>query len=276
MRRLVFVLSCAALAFHCLPAPAQEQAVSQALHLTTDMDCNWKLDRQPMGLLKAGDPKVVPVSLGEHLVQAATTDGLVKIRVKVEVDQGQNTIALQLKSLHAEKLKRQQAEAARKKAEAEAALHPTWTDPDTGLMWTKKDNGSDLNWNQASDYCSKLQLAGYKDWRLPTIDELKGIYKPSVSLQAVYDPGLYNVYVKGNLQLTGWQWSSSCSSQGNASGEQWQEARTFDFVVENTQALFPLRFSYNMRALCVRLSGENTPEQTAPSLPKGGDENSPG
>jgi serine/threonine-protein kinase len=27
-----------------------------------------------------------------------------------------------------------------------------WTDPATGLMWTKKDNGKDMNWQQATDY----------------------------------------------------------------------------------------------------------------------------
>lgn len=28
-------------------------------------------------------------------------------------------------------------------------------------MWTKKDNGSDVNWNQANAYCSNLLLADY-------------------------------------------------------------------------------------------------------------------
>ena len=73
----------------CLSALAGAQAGGSLL-VKTDMDCNWKLDGQPMGLLKTGAPKSVPVSPGEHLVQAATADGLVKIRTKVEVDQGQN------------------------------------------------------------------------------------------------------------------------------------------------------------------------------------------
>jgi hypothetical protein len=260
----------------CLSAFAGAQAGGTLL-VKTDMDCNWKLDGQPMGLLKADDSKVVPVSPGEHLIRAATADGLVKIRTKVEVDQGQKTVALQLKSQHDQKLKTQQAETARKQAEAEAALHPTWTDPDTGLMWTKKDNGSDVNWNQASDYCSNLQLAGYKDWRLPTIEELQGIYDPSVSIQGwLISYVVHTEHIKGNLQLTGWQWSSSQSSHENALGGQWQEAWTFDFDTNVEQrGSFPLGFSLT-RALCVRRSGENVPEQTAPVLPKGGNENSPG
>jgi hypothetical protein len=84
-------------------------------------------------------------------------------------------------------------------------------------MWSKKDNGSKVNWNQASDYCSKLQLAGYNDWRLPTIEELQGIYDPSVGVRRVFEMGPFIVHVKGNLDLTGWQWSST---QGDYPGKQ--------------------------------------------------------
>src|ERR1035441_1377204 len=111
------------------------------LLVTTDLDCNWKLDGQPMDPLKADNSKVVPVSPGEHRIRAATTDGVTKIRIEAEVDQGQKMVEIKLKSEHDQQLKRQQEEAIRKQAEDEAALHPTWTDPDTGLMWAKRDNG---------------------------------------------------------------------------------------------------------------------------------------
>ena len=145
------------------------------------------------------------------------------------------------------------AETARKQAEVDAdiALHPTWTDPATGLMWTKKDNGSGVNWNQATDYCSNLQLAGYSDWRLPTIEELQGIYDPSVSLPAMWDAGVWHVHVKGNLKLSGWQWSSS---QGDHPGFAAVYAFTHE---EDSGSGFPRDgFNYNTRALCVRRSGE--------------------
>jgi hypothetical protein len=48
----------------------------------------------------------------------------------------------------------------------------TWKDPGTGLEWTRKEENLGLNWNAAADYCEKLRLGGYSDWRLPTIDEL--------------------------------------------------------------------------------------------------------
>jgi hypothetical protein len=248
----------------CLSALAGAQAGAKLL-VTTDMDCNWKLDGQPMDPLMAHESKVVPVSPGEHLIQAATTDGVATMRTtinttiptKFDVDYGTGKfwVAIQLKMQHDRQLEMQQAETAREPAEADAALNPTWTDPATGLMWTGKDNGSDVDWNQASAYCSNLRLAGNNDWRLPTIEELEGIYDPSVSIKTVSDYGVINLHVKGNLKLTGWQWSSS---QGDAPGKPWQVAWHFIFhhSTGERQNGFSLQFSYSMRALCVRRSGE--------------------
>jgi hypothetical protein len=220
-----------------------------------DADCNWKLDGQAMEPLKAKEPRGFAVSPGQHRIRAATPDGVTRIRIDVEVDQGQRFVEILLKDEHDKELMRRQVETIRKQAEAEAALHPTWTDPTTGLMWAKTDNGSDVSWEQASDYCTKLELAGYNDWRLPTIEELEGIYDPSVSVQTVFDYGVTNVHVKGNLKLTGWYWSSS---QGNAPGKPWQVAWNFIFHHSTGERGngFPLGFSYSMRALCVRRSGE--------------------
>jgi tetratricopeptide (TPR) repeat protein len=65
-----------------------------------------------------------------------------------------------------------------------------WPDPSTGLMWAGQVHGSPdpdpkltspynvlgkngLSWQQANDYCASLQLGGFADWRLPTLDEVK-------------------------------------------------------------------------------------------------------
>jgi hypothetical protein len=50
----------------------------------------------------------------------------------------------------------------------------TISDLNTGLMW-KKDEGPNLNWEEAMKYCQDLSLAGYTDWRLPSIRELPTI-----------------------------------------------------------------------------------------------------
>ena len=52
----------------------------------------------------------------------------------------------------------------------------TVTDTRTKLMWAAKDNDSDINWTDAKAYCRNYRGGGYKDWRMPTQDELAGLY----------------------------------------------------------------------------------------------------
>lgn len=233
----------------CLPALAAAQAVTTLL-VKTDMSCNWKLDGQPMDPLKADASAVVVVSPGEHLIEASTTDGTATDRTKVVVDHSEKTVEIQLQSKYNQQLRMKHADTVSERTGA--ALSPTWTDFSTALMWARKDNGSDVNWPQATAYCSKLTLGGYTDWRLPTADELQGIYDPSVSVQTNYDAGLYHVHVKGHLQLTGWAWSST---KVDVPGSPRQEVSTFAFNEQQPRNSQPFeQFSYSMRALCVRRS----------------------
>ena len=60
-----------------------------------------------------------------------------------------------------------------------------WIDQSTGLMWSRINigqnwrNGSchgnaiNTSWDDAKKLCQQFDLAGFKDWRLPTKDELK-------------------------------------------------------------------------------------------------------
>jgi len=48
------------------------------------------------------------------------------------------------------------------------------------LMWADKDNGSDINWEDAKSYCENYRGGGYTDWRMPTQDELEGLYDRSI------------------------------------------------------------------------------------------------
>jgi hypothetical protein len=116
----------------------------------------------------------------------------------------------------------------------------TWTDPATGLTWALHDNGKAVNWSQANNYCRNLNLAGYTNWRLPTIDELA----------AMHDPNRANrMHIKGGIQVTGWEWSSNTQ---NAFGE--ISARTFDFSYGRRDS-YPAQRDIPLRALCVRRSG---------------------
>jgi len=90
----------------------------------------------------------------------------------------------------------------RNRVELEAV--DTWTDPLTGLMWAKKSSDQEVNWRQAIKYCKALQLGGYNDWYLPTIDELKPLF-------SVFEN---NWAVRGSQHLSGWNWSSSSAENG--------------------------------------------------------------
>jgi hypothetical protein len=118
------------------------------------------------------------------------------------------------------------------------AQSATWTDPATNLMWAGQDNGSNVNWNQAKDYCANLRLAGYSNWRLGTIDELAGIYDET------QDVGGWQ-HIKGGIKLSSvMSWSGSA---GNAPGEAWG----FNFL-GGRRSTGHLGSSGFLRALCVR------------------------
>ncbi len=67
----------------------------------------------------------------------------------------------------------------------------TVTDLNTGLIWQQGDaqNSSYRSWQEAVDYCDSLTLAGYSDWRLPTVTELT-----SLTNIGRYDPAIDTAY----------------------------------------------------------------------------------
>ena len=109
-----------------------------------------------------------------------------------------------------------------------------WTDPVTGLMWAGKDNGKAVNWQRAKKYCRDLRLARYSDWRLPTTDELQEIYDKSAEAPGTnpsshwHEAEAMNYHVKGNLFLTGDEWSSTQrkDDRGHPTARVWY----FDFL----------------------------------------------
>jgi hypothetical protein len=83
-----------------------------------------------------------------------------------------------------------------------------WKDDATGLTWTVEDNGSDLNWNQANEYCEGLNLGGHTDWRLATIEELEAVYDRNLKKQ-------YKAKEPINLQSAN-IWSGSKNKLGDS------------------------------------------------------------
>jgi hypothetical protein len=135
----------------------------------------------------------------------------------------------------------------------ETHAHGFWIDPFTGLMWAGRDNGRDVSWKNAMKYCRDLRWAGYSDWRLANMAELQGIYDSSTAAPGLAGPHRklrdFTFHVKGNLFLTGDQWSSNyrMDDRGRPSGY----AYYFDFnsgKPDDDEG----GYSYGKRALCVR------------------------
>jgi len=63
------------------------------------------------------------------------------------------------------------------------------TDSITKLEWQDDAITDKMEWQEAIDYCESLELAGYTDWRLPNINELKTIIDRSR-----YDPAIVSIF----------------------------------------------------------------------------------
>ncbi len=87
-------------------------------------------------------------------------------------------------------------------AYSDGTVSDTWTK----LMWAAKDNGSDINWANAKSYCKNYRGGGYKDWRLPTQDELAGLYDRT---KEYFSPCGPDVHLTELIRVTcAWAWAS--------------------------------------------------------------------
>jgi hypothetical protein len=121
-------------------------------------------------------------------------------------------------------------------------------DTKTSLQWSQKDNGADVDFKGAKAFCDELTLAGHDDWRLPTIEELEGIYDENVASPPtyLYRGKPYPLRMDSSFALTApGIWSSSMRYENR--GVAW----SFFFSSGRQLATAPTATNYQ-RALCVR------------------------
>ncbi len=90
--------------------------------------------------------------------------------------------------------------------------------PDTGkpLYTTPADAGKLMGWKQACDFATALDASGYRDWRLPTQNELDVLWKGRNFI--------------GGFSLTGWYWSSSSSNFGPLWVQRFSDGYQFSYA----------------------------------------------
>ena len=195
-------------------------------------------------------------------------------RQKAVLDQERQELARDKQDLERQKMldaEREQLAAERRKVEAErqqlalaqrpsvstagetgrdgrfiAYSNGTVLDTKTNLMWAAKDNGSNINWANARSYCDNYRGGGYTDWRMPTQDELAGLYDAGKSQRAECGSYPPNHVATDLINLTCW-WAWASETRGS-------DAATFSFIngQDGNRGWHYQSFDFLYRALPVR------------------------
>lgn len=129
-------------------------------------------------------------------------------------------------------------------------------DSETGLTWVAHDNNKNSSWDNSVRYCNSLRLAGFADWRLATIDELKSLideeaYQAKTAEGRTYFRPNTDLRVRGRLALTPeTEWSSRqvTDANGKPTGRAWY----FDFAYRRWWNDSSSSKKIHAHALCVR------------------------
>ena len=206
----------------------REQAAKKAtLVIKTDTTCQLSINGEDRGTLEAQATKRLPVDPGEQLIECVGADRRVEQTETVEAGR-QSVVQLALPPpAPPERFER---------------VSEGIKDNEQNLIWAESDNGSNINWNDATRYCSSLGSG----WALPS----------SVALQSMYDAsGKYpatNVYsgttytVKPATPLIKFTGAGYWTNEQNGSSEAWNVLLGAGFRYS-----YPVDFPDVMRALCV-------------------------
>ncbi|WOO39337.1 DUF1566 domain-containing protein [Rubellicoccus peritrichatus] len=109
----------------------------------------------------------------------------------------------------------------------------TVTDLATGLMWQKADSGAGMDWEDALSYAESLELAGYRDWRLPNAKELQSLIDytraPGVTNSPAIDPVFQATGIVNEVEQADYPWYWTSTTFLNNSSEPGGDAVYFCF-----------------------------------------------
>jgi|SRR5450759_1892152 len=120
----------------------------------------------------------------------------------------------------------------------------TVLDTKTNLMWAVRDNGSIINWVDAKYYCENYRGGDYKDWRMPSQDELAELYDETKTYKSDCGDGR-DVHLTELIRVRcGWVWASETRGSQAAYFLFYNGKRNWSSSLKDV--------SYNFRALPVR------------------------
>ncbi|MEA2020064.1 MAG: DUF1566 domain-containing protein [Campylobacterota bacterium] len=83
-------------------------------------------------------------------------------------------------------------------------------DKNTNLVWQDDIHTTTYTWENAISYCENLDLAGYTNWKLPNINELKTIVDDTI-----YSPSIYSEF-KNTVSSDYWSSTTNASITSHA------------------------------------------------------------
>ncbi len=82
-------------------------------------------------------------------------------------------------------------------------------DKNTGLEWQRTEPG-EFKWSDGIEYCKKLDIAGYKNWRLPTKEELESTFLIKDSFPNLIDGYYWSSTTSEKFSM--WAWGMTAST----------------------------------------------------------------
>ncbi len=223
------------------------------LVVQSDAACTLNLNGKEVAQLPKGITEVKVVS-GQSLVSCTSREENVSFEGEVEARSGQNTVLRITLAERVQAVQRSRREAeSRAAAEAERKAACDRGVPsmmmatgdqnvlrqcsDDRLLWTRSDNGRDVNWSQAQAHCQGLGSG----WSLPTVAQLQSLYDKD--LPAI-PCGSYSCNISNQFRLSNfWFWSSESNGSSEAGSVVLNMGQRYSYSVG---------YRMNLRALCVR------------------------
>jgi hypothetical protein len=206
---------------------AEQAAVGKAtLVIRTNTTCELSINGEDHGRLDAQATKRLPVDPGEQLIECVGDDRRVE---QTETVEARRQLMLKL-TLPPPRFER---------------VAGGVKDNQQNLIWAERDNASDINWANATQYCASLGIG----WGLPSIVNLRSMYVASAKYSVPHVLGGTTYKVKPATPLIKWTGMWYWTNEQNGSSEVWRVS-----LINGDRYSITVGYTDYARALCVRRS----------------------